>query len=73
MAQIMLDRPRIPAVVGELIASSVAQHVGVDRELDTGLLSGPADDFAHRIGGKWRLALADEHVGGNWVVPLQPA
>jgi len=72
MTQIMLDRPGILAVVGELIAGSVAQHVGMDRELDTGLSSGPANDLAHRIGGEWRLALADEHVGCIWVVPLQP-
>ena len=70
MAQIMLDRPRILAIVGELIAGSVAQHVGVNRELDAGLSSGPADDLAHRIGRERRLTLADEHVGGIWVVPL---
>ena len=39
MAQIMLDRARILAVVGELIASRMAQHVRVDREVDTGLAS----------------------------------
>ena len=39
MAQIMLDRARILAVVGELIASRMAQHVPVDREVDTGLAS----------------------------------
>jgi len=71
MAQVMLDSPRILAVVGQLIAGSMAQHVGVDRELDTGLSSCPADDLAHRIGGERRLALADEHVGSIWVIPLQ--
>ena len=35
MAQKMLDRARILAVVGELIASRMAQHVRVDREVDT--------------------------------------
>lgn len=72
MAEIMLDRPRIPAVVGKLIAGSVAQHVGVDRELDSGLSSGAANDLAHGIRGERRLALADKHVGRIWVVPLQP-
>jgi hypothetical protein len=51
----------------------VAQHVRVYRELDAGPLSGPPDDFAHRVGGERRLALADEHVSCIRIIPLQAA
>ena len=48
--QIMLDRPRVLAVVGQLVAGGVAQHVRMDGELDAGFASGSTDDLAHRIG-----------------------
>ena len=71
--QIMLDRPRVLPVVGQLVAGGVAQHVRMDRELDAGLASGSTDDLAHRIGAERRLALAHEYVGGVRVSPLQSA
>lgn len=42
MAEIVLDRPRVLAVVGKLIAGGDARHMWVDRELDAGLPPGPA-------------------------------
>src|SRR4051812_15478861 len=71
--QIMLDRPRVLPVVGQLVAGGVAQHVRMDRELDAGREAGSTDDLAHRIGAERRLALAHKYVGGVRVSPLQSA
>jgi hypothetical protein len=71
MAEVMLDRSCVSSVVGEFVAGGVAQHVWVYREFDTGPLSCPPDNLAHRVGGERRFAFADEHVGCIRVVPLQ--
>ena len=36
VAEIVLDGPRIVAVIGELVAAGVAQHVDVNREAELG-------------------------------------
>ncbi|MBK8755054.1 MAG: hypothetical protein IPL99_27025 [Candidatus Competibacteraceae bacterium] len=43
MAQVMLDRLHVLAVVGPLIAGGMVQYVRVDRELDVGVATGPLD------------------------------
>jgi hypothetical protein len=59
VAQIMLDRPCVLAVIGHFVTGGMAQHVRVDREFDAGLTPGAPDDLAHGIGGKGRPAFAD--------------
>lgn len=63
MAQVMLDRLHVLAVVGPLIAGGMVQYVRVDRELDVGVATGPLDPLADGVGCQRRLTLADEHVG----------
>jgi hypothetical protein len=43
VAQIVLDCPRILAVIGQLVAAAMAQHVAVDQEREACCLSGPGD------------------------------
>lgn len=46
MAEVVLDRARILAVIRKLIAASVAQHVGMSGEGDAGVLPGPCNQLA---------------------------
>jgi hypothetical protein len=46
VAEIGLDRPGIGAVVGQLEAAGVAQHVGVDLEAELGGLTCPFNQFS---------------------------
>ncbi len=47
VAQIMLKRPCIVAVDRQLEAASVAQHVGMDGERQSGLSTGSGDQLSH--------------------------
>jgi len=40
VAEVMLDRPRILSVVGQLVAGGVSQHMRVDRELEACMATG---------------------------------
>jgi len=70
VAEVMLNGPRVLAVVRQLVAGGMAQHVGVDRERDAGVATGPPHDLADGIGRQRRFALTNEHVRRLWVVPL---
>ena len=43
MAEVVLDRPRVLAVVGQLIPARVAQHVAVNEEREAGSLTSTSD------------------------------
>ena len=61
VAEIGLDGPGIDAVVGQLEAAGVAQHVRVDFYIE---LSGLASALNHRLEatlGEWRAAFRCEH------------
>src|SRR5262245_39110012 len=45
MAQEVLQRAGIDAVIGELVSTAMAQHVRMNREGKFGQFSGPADHF----------------------------
>jgi len=45
MPHLVLNRPGIVAVVGQLITAGMAQHVGMDGEADIGVPAGPAIIF----------------------------
>lgn len=45
--QIMLNRPRVLAVVDELVTSRVAEHVRMNREAQARRLSGPRHELAY--------------------------
>jgi hypothetical protein len=52
MAQVMLQGPRIDAVVGQLEAAAVTQHVGVDLEAELGGLTCPFNQFLEACNGE---------------------
>ena len=70
VSHVMLDRPGVMAIVGQLEAAPVTEHVRMDREGDSGLLPCPCHQLAHRGGGQRPLAFGDEDVGRLRIVPL---
>ena len=71
VSQIMLNGSCILSVIGELVAGSVAQHMWVDGERQSGLLAGADNDLTHSVGCQRCFALADKHIGRVGVLPLQ--
>ena len=47
VSQVMLDRPGVVAVVGELETTGVAEHVGMHRKPKSRQLTGASDDLTH--------------------------
>lgn len=72
VAQIMLQRSGVHAVVGELVAAGMAQHVWMDREWDAGLDTGTRYDAPNAGSGDGSASFRDEQVRGGRVVSLQP-
>ena len=64
VAEIVLDGPRIVAVIGELVAAGVPQHVDVNREAELGPFANVLDLSIERIRRERRAALAREHKRG---------
>jgi hypothetical protein len=62
MPEPVLDRPGVNAVIGQLVAATMPQHVEVDRQREVGA---PTDDLhqpVDGIGRERRSALAGEDV-----------
>ena len=70
MPEVLLNRSRVVAVVGQFVAGRTAEHVRMNRELKAGLASGPGDDLSNRVRGQRSLALADEDIGSARLLPL---
>jgi hypothetical protein len=63
MPEIMLERSRIVAVIGELVAACMAQHVGVYPEWHSSSLPEPLHEPMEADGAHGPTALGNEHVG----------
>ena len=63
MAEIVLQGARVVAIVGELEAAGMAQHVGMDLERQSSSLPEPFDEVMKPDGGHWPTALGDEPMG----------
>jgi hypothetical protein len=61
VAKIGLDRPGIDAVVGQLEAAGVAQHVRVDLHIEACSLTSALDHRLKAALGEWRAAFRCEH------------
>ena len=48
----LLDGPRVVAIVGQLVARGVAEHVGMHREFETGVFSCPSNNCSRMISGR---------------------
>src|SRR5215471_4518863 len=66
--EVVLQRPRVVAIIGELKTTGMAQHVGVDRERHLGSLADALDDTVETDGADWSAALGNEYVGVFGVV-----
>ena len=62
VAEVVLDRPRVLAVVGQLIPARVAQHVAVNEEREAGSLTSTSDHALIPGHRERRQALGNEDV-----------
>jgi hypothetical protein len=64
VAEVVLDRPGIVPVVGQLVAAAMPQHVAVDEEWEAGNLASAGNHALVAGHGQRRQTLADEDVDG---------
>ena len=69
MAEVVLQGPRVVAVVGELEPTGMAKHVRVDREWHLGGLTDALDEAVEADGADRPTAFGNEHVGVSRVIP----
>src|SRR5262249_49958897 len=62
VAKVVLQGPRVVAVVGQLEATGVAKHVWVDREWHLGGLAEALNEPVETDGTDWPAAFGNEHV-----------
>ena len=48
VAQVLLDGPRVVAIVGQLVSGRVAEHVGMSREIEPCCLARSSDNLPDR-------------------------
>src|SRR6516164_8671823 len=66
--KVVLQGPRVVAVVGELKPAGMAKHVWVDREWHLGGLPDTLDEAMEADGADWPAALGNEHVSLSRVI-----
>jgi hypothetical protein len=69
VAEEVLQRAGIDAVVGGLEAAGMVQHVRMNEEMKFAQFSGPADHFEEPGPGHWPAAFGIEHVAALQVLP----
>ena len=73
MAKIVLDRPGVPPIVGQLVAARVTQHMAADLEREARCLSSPRNHALVACHAQGCQALGGEHVEPRLPLPLQAA
>ena len=71
MSKVVLDCPGVLAIVCELVAARVPQHVGVNEEGKARSFTCPCDHALIASHAQRRQALGDKHVGAGWMVSLR--
>jgi hypothetical protein len=61
--EVLLQGPRVVAIIGQLEPAGMAKHVGVDRELHLGGLADALDEAVETDGADRPAALGNEYVG----------
>ena len=61
--EVVLQGPRVMAIVSELEPTSMAKHVRVNREWHLGGLPEALDEAVETDGADWSAALGNEYVG----------
>ena len=65
--EVLLDRPRVLALTGELKPAGMAQHVRMDREGELGELAGARNQLPGRRRRHGSFALGHKHIRQIWV------
>ena len=73
VSEIMLDCAGVVAIVGELVAAGMAQHVRMNLEREAGLDAQPCDHPTEAADGECRAAFGHEHTPGLWRFLFEPA
>src|SRR5262245_26881129 len=73
MAEVVLQRAGVDAIIGKLEAAGVAQHVRMNWEGKFGQFSGPADHFEEPCPRHWAAAFGVEDEAALQVLPSQLA
>ena len=73
MAKIVVDRPGVPPIVGQLVAARVTQHMAADLEREARRLSSPRNHPLVTCHAQGCQALGGEHVEPRLSLPLQAA
>ena len=68
--EVVLNRPGVVALVRELEAAGVAEHVRVDRKAEPRGSTRPRDDLTNGRIGQRPPSLRGEDVGRRWIVAL---
>src|SRR5262245_23658234 len=61
--EVCLQAARIVALVRELVAAGMAEHMGMHFDLEPGRLASPANELLKVADGHWRAALGHEQEG----------
>src|SRR6516164_78489 len=61
--EVVLQGPRVVAIVGQLKPAGMAKHVWVDREWHLGGLPDTLDEAMEADGADWPAALGNEYIG----------
>ena len=69
VAEVVLQGPRVVAIVGELEPAGVAKHVRVDRKWHLGGFPEALDKPVKTDGADWPTALGNEYVSLSRVIP----
>jgi len=59
VTEIVLDRPRVLPIIGELVAAGMSQHVAVDQERETRSLAGTGNHPLIARNAQWRIPLGN--------------
>src|SRR5262249_55914670 len=73
VAKIVLDRSRVPSIVGQLVAARVTQHMAADLEREARRLASARNHALVTCHAQGRHALGGEHVAPQLPLPLQAA
>jgi hypothetical protein len=69
MPEIVLDRPGIVTGIGQGIAASVPEHVGMNRKAELGLSAQALNVAVQGISRERRAVLADKDIGSGPIPP----
>ena len=73
MAEIVLDRSRVLAIVGELVAARMAQHMAVNEERKACSLASASNHALIAGHAKRCQALGNKHIGAGFRLTLEPS